>query len=255
MTSNTELKWIYNSIFILQALHLFSTAYVFITESVKTNWESSTNWLIVHYPAVYARSAVIYNRWKIVKCHINYFVNTQILGKCCEPLDVEWTNIARLTRDLTGEYNLNENYQIYKGDQILDTVNDITITNSRNYLSPLQIVKSADSYWVAGLGPHEYTNVASKTRFLTISYSHPDLEKILYLEIPKSYYMVGNHLFSDTFILRHLTYHHSDFVFDDRYTIILIDNNINRVELKMGDYCVLTKTGYELIQTSSKKSD
>ena len=81
----------------------------------------------------------------------------------------------------------------------------------------------------------------SNIRFLSIEYVHPDMERRIPLEIDFSWYVVGNELFSITMV-KHLLEHQIEYYeFDMRYTIFLMDNNINMYELKYDEYILLEK--------------
>jgi hypothetical protein len=69
----------------------------------------------------------------------------------------------------------------------------------------------------------------SKVQFLSVLYDHPDIPTgPLRLAIDPTYMMVGNCLLNRIFVLRLLRYQYNktDFVFDDRYKLIIMDSNI-----------------------------
>ena len=69
----------------------------------------------------------------------------------------------------------------------------------------------------------------SNVQFLSVFYHHPDIPNgPLRLVVDPSYMMVGNCLLNRIFVLRLLRYQYNttDFVFDDRYKLIIMDSNI-----------------------------
>ena len=69
----------------------------------------------------------------------------------------------------------------------------------------------------------------SNIQFLSVLYDHPDIPAgPLRLAVEPSYMMVGNCLLNRIFVLRLLRYQYNqvDFVFDDRYKLIIMDSNI-----------------------------
>ena len=73
-------------------------------------------------------------------------------------------------------------------------------------------------------------SVPRRVRFITVNYEHPDMPKGgLRLVIDPQYMMVGNCLLNRVFVLRLLRYQYNrgDYVFDDRYTLKIMDLNIN----------------------------
>lgn len=76
----------------------------------------------------------------------------------------------------------------------------------------------------------DVASVLSRVSFLTVNYEHPDMPKGgLRLVIDPQYMMVGNCLLNRVFVLRLLRYQYNrgDYVFDDRYTLKIMDLNIN----------------------------
>jgi hypothetical protein len=53
------------------------------------------------------------------------------------------------------------------------------------------------------------------------------------------YCNVGNEIFSNTFVLRHLEYSNCDYVFDNKYTLTVMDNNMNIYTLKYDNYLLV----------------
>ena len=69
----------------------------------------------------------------------------------------------------------------------------------------------------------------SQVSFLSVHYEHPDLPNGLRLIIDPQYMMVGNHLLNRVFVLRLLSYQYNrgNYMFDDRYSLKIMDSNIN----------------------------
>ena len=69
----------------------------------------------------------------------------------------------------------------------------------------------------------------------------------LILELSRDYYYSGNQLFSDAFVYRMLLYQPFPFVFDDRYTLEIMDSDLETMTLKPSEYLVLDDTSYRVI--------
>ena len=89
--------------------------------------------------------------------------------------------------------------------------------------------------------------VISKVKFLDIQYIHPDMSVPLILELSKDYYYHGNELFSNAFVNRLLLYQPFPFVFDDRYTLEIMDKDLNCIVLYSYQYLVLEESGYRVV--------
>jgi len=87
----------------------------------------------------------------------------------------------------------------------------------------------------------------SSVSFLDIQYHHPEMKDSLILEVPKEWCCVGNELFSSAFILRMLYYQTLPFVFDMRYTLDIMDNELNMLSLNSLQSIVLNETNYEVV--------
>ena len=226
---------IVNPSFFLQILYIFSNIYVRISETTNNVYNASSNWMKTNYPDIHTHASTIYNSSNIIKLHITHIIYTRIFGFHFEPLTVSWTNISHISTD----------------NKLIETYQPDTTTQCD---SSLQITKSDDKYRFClceSLDSPELVYTPSKVRFISVEYTHPELSGPLYFEMPASYFMVGNHLLSNIFVLRYLNYYIFKFgtniPFDDRYTINVMDNNINQFVLHWSDYCVLEETKYTII--------
>jgi hypothetical protein len=89
-------------------------------------------------------------------------------------------------------------------------------------------------------------NIPSKVKFLSIKYSHPDMKDPIFFELDRAYFIVGNEILSNTFILRLLTYQPNEYVFDDKYKLEIVDNNINIKTLNSKNYIYLEEKDYRV---------
>ena len=91
-----------------------------------------------------------------------------------------------------------------------------------------------------------------KLRFLTIEYVHPDMDHYVPIEIPENMMYVGNEILSSTFIYRHLHYTCRDFVFDERYKIMIMTKDVKFIELTSNQYIYLNDVdSYDIIKFES----
>jgi len=87
----------------------------------------------------------------------------------------------------------------------------------------------------------------SSVSFLDIQYNHPDMKESLILIIPREWCCIGNELFSPEFILRMLYYQTLPFVFDMRYTLDIMDSDLNMFQLYSNQWMILKDTNYEIV--------
>lgn len=96
-------------------------------------------------------------------------------------------------------------------------------------------------------GMYKFTHLnrpLSKVKFLTIQYMHEKMPVSVDLDLDSQYYVSGNELFTPSFIYRLLLEKLSHFHFDLNYTLVLIDNNINILNLRSDQYIELNDNNY-----------
>jgi hypothetical protein len=86
-----------------------------------------------------------------------------------------------------------------------------------------------------------------ETSLIDIQYHHPDMKESLILEIPREWFCIGNEMFSPEFILRVLYYQPLPFVFDMRYTLEIMDNDLNMITMDSTQKMVLKELGYGIV--------
>ena len=87
----------------------------------------------------------------------------------------------------------------------------------------------------------------SSVSLVDIQYHHPDMKESLILEIPREWFCVGNEMFSSEFILRVLYYQPLPFVFDMRYTLEIMDNDLNMITMDSTQKMILEESGYRIV--------
>jgi hypothetical protein len=88
----------------------------------------------------------------------------------------------------------------------------------------------------------------SKVKFLSIEYTHPELDKPIVIEVDKNAYLIGNEILSCTFVKRALEYSCNIKNFDTDYVLKIMDNDLKTFELKSNEYIKLEKDSYKIIQ-------
>jgi hypothetical protein len=89
--------------------------------------------------------------------------------------------------------------------------------------------------------------VPSKTRLLSIEYTHPIMNKGIPIVLDKSVYYVDNQILSPAFIKLYLEYQTELYHFDMDYVLKIIDNDVNSFELKFDKSVLLTEEGYKIV--------
>ena len=93
-----------------------------------------------------------------------------------------------------------------------------------------------------------YSNTRSKASFLTIEYTHPKMETRITMNLDKELYFTNNVILSALFIKRYLDYQPEEYIFDENYTINLMDNNINMITLTYPQSILLSEDSYKVVK-------
>jgi hypothetical protein len=89
--------------------------------------------------------------------------------------------------------------------------------------------------------------IPSDTHFLSITYKHPEMKNSIELTIDNGWFMEGNEILSASFVYRELEYQQKPFIFDKQYTLHMIDQNINFIEIGYYEYIEIKNDSYEIV--------
>ena len=87
----------------------------------------------------------------------------------------------------------------------------------------------------------------SDVKFLSIEYHSTDYMSPQVLEIDKNELLINNEILSAAYVKRALEYQIPYHRFNKNYTILLMDNNLRTVNLNQGEYIVLHKSYYSIM--------
>jgi hypothetical protein len=88
---------------------------------------------------------------------------------------------------------------------------------------------------------HNIPIAESKIYFLSVEYSHPSMKSTITLNIPRSMMLIGNQLLSPAFVRRCLEYQSESYIFDEHYTIHIMDATIKQFTLIYTQYMQLNE--------------
>ena len=94
----------------------------------------------------------------------------------------------------------------------------------------------------------KYSNIRSNATFLTVEYTHPKMQNRIIMELEKELYFINNVILSPLFIKRYLEYQPEEFIFDENYTINLMDNNVNMITLTNSQSILLSENSYKVVK-------
>lgn len=156
-------------------------------------------------------------------------------------------NYQMMSNDLSPDCSYNE--KIESGFMYFYSILQSLIVNLMHVVDAIVVMKDGDRYIVRSiLNKHEtFYHKSSKQVFLSIAYKHPDIKEPIAIEFPETMYEIGNVIFTPMFIKRYLEYQSLSYVFDDRYTLDIIDNDMNMLTLNSSQYGVLTEDGWSVL--------
>jgi len=219
---------------------------------------------------IYDCTNKIYNSSDAMRYTCDYFAYSfKYLYSCItqqhiEPMQQNWIRVSVVQFYNKYEYECNYHFTLVQNDEIdickqyiqysKELHNQLLKNNysivSNPWYSMKYMNKNTDDYGL--LSYNKLKHIIPKfeksaVRFLLIEYTHPSSEQRLQIEIDASWYIVGNELFSFTMILHLLKHQSEKFVFDKNYTIYIMDNNIERYELKYNEYILLNKHKFQIL--------
>lgn len=185
-----------------------------------------------------------------------YFVSSILCHTRVEPMTTFWISTIALDK----QKRLTEIYEYDADDIECDFDNQMyalhsIISTCSNYTEGLILLRDDDQYVCKNVRSKTeklvrnnicYPLQKSSVRFLSIEYCHPYMETSIYIEVPSGLYIVGNEILSPAFVKRWLEYQPESYLFDNTYTLRLIDQNIQESVLTHGEYIILGDTDFSV---------
>lgn len=84
-------------------------------------------------------------------------------------------------------------------------------------------------------------------KFLSIEYTHPSMIRSIILEIDDGAYIKNNMILSPLFVLRLLDHQQQSYIFDMKYVLKIMDDNINAFTVTSDQYVLLEKSSYKVL--------
>jgi len=157
-----------------------------------------------------------------------------------EPTTFEWISIS------SHEFNNYKERYYDMEDDITDIIKDSLV---------LVIKKKGELYEIRETGLNNKTICEYipnlKTSFIHIEYKYAGLKTPINIHLGKNMFIVGNEILSYTFVMRYLAYNYGNsHEFDMNYTLTLIDNDVNIINLNKYQYILINEFDYEVKEIS-----
>jgi hypothetical protein len=234
-------------------------------------------WYVKTSENVKQRGKRIYNMYPIVKTivdhslYVSRYLLAAINNQKIEPMSSKWIcNTFLMFRDpnkFVGEsFYYIDTYEFLKSSADLPDSYSGAVTSTDSILRSSTIIqegmvtmKNENQYantiyfknkLTAIKEPIELPNELSGISFLSIKYTHPMMKDHIFIDIEKGYYYVNNEILSPLFIKRYLEHQAINYHFDMDYEIEIIDNDIQKFQLKSNQYILLGKSTYTVMNIS-----
>lgn len=115
-----------------------------------------------------------------------------------------------------------------------------------NYSSIFIAKQSSSVYIVLTPQTSQYISDVQKSYicFVYVEYNHPKMNHSIELNIPSSYFIVGNTLLTSAFVLRFLQLLNVYYVFDTDYTLRILDHELNEKQLDFWESVEIQENTY-----------
>jgi len=225
----------------------------------------------------------MYKNYSIIKIcvdYINYgciafYAYVQI--RKIEPMTKSWSCVSALIKSYYTYKEYNHKYnELYEYEQCLGFDKMVLFYN--NLYNTVKSIIESENAVTESLITYKYDNKIihricnakkcanetemrkittelSDVKFLSIEYYSRDYMVPIVLELDKNEYLINNELLSCSSIKRMLEYQIAYHKFDKNYTILLLDNNLKSISLNFGEYIVLHKTYYTIMNETEMREN
>lgn len=180
-----------------------------------------------------------------------------------EPMKNKWictSVLMKRSSNFVGEeFNYNETYEFMNTDDILEPLKEISdnissiVESSNNAVEGMITMKNGEKYINRiffnkneAKMETELPLVPSKHRFISVKYTHPNMDEPVFIDIDNEYYYANNEILSPLFVKRYLEYQLLIYDFDMNYELEIMDNDINSYKLSSKQYILLADSTYTI---------
>lgn len=241
---------------------IFTNVFLFI--AWLKNWvEVNAKYMYDTYPFVRENTDMVCYAFDYGKAHLN--------GYRIEPFNNNWISLSFLEKYnselfVGNKYVYSEQYYVIKTDttlspdelykQCLEHVTEIAKSSCNSSIFETMItMKVSDKYLCSSFFHNEnnttpvYTLSKNKGKnyFLSVEYTHPKMSSGIVLNLPTNVYNATSNILTPAFIKRYLEYQEQSYVFDMRYTLKILDTNINMFNMKSNQYIRINDRSYDVV--------
>jgi len=94
--------------------------------------------------------------------------------------------------------------------------------------------------------------VKSNVSFLSVEYTHPKMENSIFFEIGTQFSIIGNELFTPSFIKYLLEHQFREYTFDNDYILNIMDTNMDIQQLTYKQYVKIEENKFDVVDFNSE---
>jgi hypothetical protein len=191
------------------------------------------------------------------------YVYCLVSNQNIEPMNNNWICTSVLLKQsskfIDEYYYFKESYEFMNTDDILEPLKEMSynitsiVESTDNIVEGMITMKNAEKYINRiffnknkAKIETELPLVPSKHRFISVKYTHPNMDEPVFIDIDNEYYYANNEILSPLFIKRYLEYQPLIYDFDMNYELELMDNDINSYKLTSKQYILLADNTYTI---------
>lgn len=191
--------------------------------------------------------------------YLLHSLKCSVIGQRIEPYEPNWICSTVLRPETSLTKNIIEVYEHFNGSRSEEesfsyacyTLTSVVESDSKMEKG-LVTMKIGNSYFTRTHLDESFSNILESklftNRFLSIEYTHPEMTKPIVIDLQKGYWIVGNHILSNVFIKRWLEHQSLAYKFDRRYSIKILDGDVNVKTMSWGQEIILNdENAYEII--------
>jgi len=183
-----------------------------------------------------------------------------------EPFEPHWVNFLELEYHIyryqnSDSYFLFDSLDVERRKEYYKKYCELQqnkLDKKNNTIETLFVMKTTNQYICKLWNEEKQTSILddsyddsyddSNVEFLLVEYNHPDMKDTIELDIPSGFYVCNNELLSAAFVLRLLEKQSQKYIYDDRYYLTLLDQNMEKSSLTIHNYIELEKKTFDIKQ-------
>jgi hypothetical protein len=223
---------------------------------------NQSNKIIIYFDRIYETNPKI-QKFTDHSLYFLKYVYSAVSSQRIEPMETNWICTSVLMKrntNLVGEeIYFNDTYEFMNKNVFMDLLKEScesisSIVSSTNNIIEGMITMKMGKKYINRIFFNkneakietELPLVPSKHRFISVKYTHPNMDEPIFIDVNTEYYYANNEILSPLFIKRYLEYQPLIYDFDMNYELEIMDNDINTYVINSKQYILLADSTYTI---------